>query len=167
MAQALHPMLNTAIKAARAAGALINRASMDLDLLKVNTKSPNDFVTEVDQAAERVIIDTLLAAYPGHGAREHGVLCHPKAGRAQGLGDARGIALDDGAGRLGRDVARGETGAAAGQDEVETGGAPVEERLRDDIELVGDDVAPLNGPTRTLGNYFGRQRPALVLVGAL
>ena len=67
MAQALHPMLNTAVKAARAAGALINRASMELDLLKVNTKAPNDFVTEVDQAAERVIIDTLLAAYPGHG----------------------------------------------------------------------------------------------------
>ncbi|MBT9455023.1 MAG: inositol monophosphatase [Burkholderiaceae bacterium] len=75
---ALHPMLNVAIKAARAAGSIINRASMDLDLLKVNTKSPNDFVTEVDQAAERVIIETLLTAYPGHGilaeesGREHG-----------------------------------------------------------------------------------------------
>jgi myo-inositol-1(or 4)-monophosphatase len=78
MSQALHPMLNIAIKAARTAGALINRASMDLDLIKVNTKSPNDFVTEVDQAAERVIIETILAAYPGHGilaeesGREHG-----------------------------------------------------------------------------------------------
>jgi len=67
MSQALHPMLNVAIKAARAAGALINRASLDLDLLKVNTKSPNDFVTEVDQMAEQAIIETLLAAYPGHG----------------------------------------------------------------------------------------------------
>jgi myo-inositol-1(or 4)-monophosphatase len=67
MSQALHPMLNIAIKAARAAGNVINRASLDLDLLKVNTKSPNDFVTEVDQAAENVIIDTILAAYPGHG----------------------------------------------------------------------------------------------------
>jgi myo-inositol-1(or 4)-monophosphatase len=71
-------MLNVAIKAARAAGSIINRASMDLDLLKVNTKSPNDFVTEVDQAAERIIIETLLTAYPGHGilaeesGREHG-----------------------------------------------------------------------------------------------
>jgi myo-inositol-1(or 4)-monophosphatase len=78
MSQALHPMLNTAIKAARAAGAIINRASMDLDLLKVNTKSPNDFVTEVDHAAEAVVIETLLGAYPGHGilaeesGREHG-----------------------------------------------------------------------------------------------
>lgn len=67
MSQALHPMLNTAIKAARSAGAIINRASLDLDLLKVNTKSPNDFVTEVDHAAEAVIIETLLGAYPGHG----------------------------------------------------------------------------------------------------
>jgi myo-inositol-1(or 4)-monophosphatase len=60
-------MLNIAIKAARSAGAIINRASLDLDRLQVNTKAPNDFVTEVDHAAEAVIIDTLLAAYPGHG----------------------------------------------------------------------------------------------------
>ena len=75
---ALHPMLNVAIKAARAAGSIINRASMDLDLLKVNTKSPNDFVTEVDQAAERVIIETLLTAYPGHG------ILAEESGRAHG-----------------------------------------------------------------------------------
>jgi len=74
----LHPMLNVAIKAARAAGAIINRASMDLDILKINTKAPNDFVTEVDQAAEQIIIETLLGAYPDHGilaeesGREHG-----------------------------------------------------------------------------------------------
>ena len=78
MSQALHPMLNTAIKAARTAGSIINRASLDVDLLKVTAKSTNDFVTEVDQAAERAIIDTLLGAYPGHGilaeesGREHG-----------------------------------------------------------------------------------------------
>jgi myo-inositol-1(or 4)-monophosphatase len=62
-----HPMLNVAIKAARAAGALINRASLDLEALRINTKSPNDFVTEVDHAAEGVIIETLLGAYPDHG----------------------------------------------------------------------------------------------------
>ena len=67
MSQALHPMLNTAIKAARSAGAIINRASLDLDLLKINTKSPNDFVTEVDHKAEEIVIETLLGAYPGHG----------------------------------------------------------------------------------------------------
>ena len=67
MSQALHPMLNIAIKAARAAGSIINRASLDLDLLTVSSKAPNDFVTEVDQAAERAIIEVLLTAYPGHG----------------------------------------------------------------------------------------------------
>jgi myo-inositol-1(or 4)-monophosphatase len=78
MSQALNPMLNIAIKAARTAGAIINRASLDLDILKINTKAPNDFVTEVDQAAENAIIETLLTAYPGHGilaeesGREHG-----------------------------------------------------------------------------------------------
>jgi myo-inositol-1(or 4)-monophosphatase len=78
MSQALHPMLNIAIKAARAAGSIINRASLDLDLLKINVKSPNDFVTEVDHAAEQAVIETLLTAYPGHGilaeesGREHG-----------------------------------------------------------------------------------------------
>jgi len=78
MSQSLHPMLNVAIKAARAAGAIINRAALDLDRLKINVKGPNDFVSEVDRAAEAAIIDTLLHAYPGHGilaeesGREHG-----------------------------------------------------------------------------------------------
>ncbi|TCS99772.1 myo-inositol-1(or 4)-monophosphatase [Tepidimonas ignava] len=60
-------MLNVAVKAARAAGALINRASLDLEGLRVGAKQTNDFVTEVDHAAEAAIIDTLLGAYPEHG----------------------------------------------------------------------------------------------------
>jgi myo-inositol-1(or 4)-monophosphatase len=60
-------MLNVAIKAARAAGSIINRAALDVDLLKVNVKGPNDFVSEVDRAAESAIIETLLQAYPDHG----------------------------------------------------------------------------------------------------
>jgi myo-inositol-1(or 4)-monophosphatase len=67
MSQALHPMLNIAVKAARAAGAIINRAALDLDLLKIGSKGPNDFVSEVDHAAEQAIIDVLHEAYPGHG----------------------------------------------------------------------------------------------------
>jgi myo-inositol-1(or 4)-monophosphatase len=66
MSQALHPMLNIAIKAARAAGAIINRAALDLEVLKVGQKGPNDFVSEVDRTAEHAIIDVLLEAYPGH-----------------------------------------------------------------------------------------------------
>jgi len=71
----MHPMLNTAVKAARRAGAIITRGSMDLDRLVVRTKKDNDYVSEVDQKAEEAIIDTLLTAYPRHGilAEESGV----------------------------------------------------------------------------------------------
>ena len=67
MTASLHPMLNVAIKAARAAGAIINRASLDVEAVRVSQKQSNDFVTEVDHAAEQVIINTLLTAYPQHG----------------------------------------------------------------------------------------------------
>jgi myo-inositol-1(or 4)-monophosphatase len=63
----LHPMMNVAIKAARAAGSIINRAALNLEAVRISQKSANDFVTEVDQAAESAIIETLLTAYPGHG----------------------------------------------------------------------------------------------------
>ena len=71
-------MLNVAVKAARAAGAIINRAALDVESVRVSQKQVNDFVTEVDQASEDTIIETLLTAYPGHGiwaeesGREHG-----------------------------------------------------------------------------------------------
>jgi myo-inositol-1(or 4)-monophosphatase len=62
----MHPMLNTAVKAARRAGNLINRATRNLDVLAVREKAANDFVSEVDREAEHVIISTLHEAYPGH-----------------------------------------------------------------------------------------------------
>jgi myo-inositol-1(or 4)-monophosphatase len=89
MTHALHPMLNIAIKAARAAGSIINRASLDIDLLKVSTKSPNDFVTEVDQAAEAAIIDTLLGAYPGH------AILAEESGRERGARDSEYLWIVD------------------------------------------------------------------------
>jgi len=61
-----HPMLNVAVKAARTAGSIINRAALDIESVRISQKKANDFVTEVDHAAERIIIDTLLSAYPGH-----------------------------------------------------------------------------------------------------
>lgn len=71
----MHPMLNTAVKAARRAGAIINRGSQDVDRLTVHSKRENDFVTEVDKAAEQAIIQILLEAYPTHAvlAEESGV----------------------------------------------------------------------------------------------
>ena len=67
MSSNLHPMLNVATKAARAAGALINRAALDVEAVRISQKQINDFVTEVDHASEKAIIETLLTAYPGHG----------------------------------------------------------------------------------------------------
>jgi myo-inositol-1(or 4)-monophosphatase len=78
MSPNLHPMINVAIKAARAAGAIINRAALDVEAVRISQKLVNDFVTDVDHAAEQIIIETLLAAYPGHGilaeesGQEHG-----------------------------------------------------------------------------------------------
>ncbi len=60
-------MMNVAVKAARTAGSIINRAALDVDAVKVSRKQANDFVTEIDKAAEEAIIDTLLTAYPDHG----------------------------------------------------------------------------------------------------
>ena len=60
-------MLNTAVKAARKAGSIITRASFDVDKLTIRRKQQNDFVSEVDNAAEDAIISTLREAYPDHG----------------------------------------------------------------------------------------------------
>ena len=71
-------MANVAVKAARIAGSIINRAALDVEAVRVSQKQVNDFVTEVDHAAEQAIIETLLTAYPGHGilaeesGQEHG-----------------------------------------------------------------------------------------------
>ena len=89
MSQSLHPMLNTAIKAARAAGAIINRASLDVDKVQVESKGVNDFVTEVDKHAEAVIIDALLQAYPGHG------ILAEESGRALGSQDSEFVWIID------------------------------------------------------------------------
>lgn len=64
-----HPMLQLAVAAARAAAALIRTAAGSPDALEVRAKRPNDFVTQVDLASERVIVDTLLRACPGHAVR--------------------------------------------------------------------------------------------------
>jgi myo-inositol-1(or 4)-monophosphatase len=62
----MHPLLTAAVKAARRAGSIINRASNDLDKLNVERKAPNDFVSEVDRAAEAIIISTIRESYPQH-----------------------------------------------------------------------------------------------------
>ena len=63
----MHPMLNTAVKAARRAGTIIMRHLDRLETLTIETKGRNDFVSEVDRMAEAEIIHILHTAYPSHG----------------------------------------------------------------------------------------------------
>ena len=53
----MHPMLSTAVKAARRAGSIINRGARDLDRLTITAKGPKDFVSEVDRAADLYVSD--------------------------------------------------------------------------------------------------------------
>jgi myo-inositol-1(or 4)-monophosphatase len=64
----MHPLLNIAVRAARRAGSIINRAALEgVGALDVRSKRANDFVTQVDQAAEQAIMETVRKAYPDHG----------------------------------------------------------------------------------------------------
>src|SRR5262245_17809578 len=62
----MHPMLNIAVRAARRAGSIINRAALDGSGLEVRAKRANDFVTRVDHAAEEAILEIVRKAYPDH-----------------------------------------------------------------------------------------------------
>lgn len=79
----MHPMLNTAIKAARLAGNIINRASLDLENVSVARKGPRNYVTEIDHAAEQAIVDTLRTAYP-----DHSFLCEESGEIAASMADS-------------------------------------------------------------------------------
>jgi myo-inositol-1(or 4)-monophosphatase len=85
----LHPMINVAIKAARAAGSIINRAALDLEAVRISQKQVNDYVTEVDHASEQAIIETLLTAYPGHG------IMAEESGSEQGAKDSEFVWIID------------------------------------------------------------------------
>lgn len=62
----MHPMLNIAVRAARAAGDLIVREMDRVDDISIDIKGKNDFVTEVDKEAELTIINTIKNSYPDH-----------------------------------------------------------------------------------------------------
>ena len=71
----MQPLLNIAVRAARRAGEIIVRALERVDTLTITAKGRNDYVTEVDQAAEREIIASIRKFYPDHAflAEESGV----------------------------------------------------------------------------------------------
>jgi myo-inositol-1(or 4)-monophosphatase len=62
----MHPLLNIAIGAARAAGGLIVRYLDRVDTLDVATKHKNEFVSQVDREAEAIIVADIRKAYPDH-----------------------------------------------------------------------------------------------------
>jgi myo-inositol-1(or 4)-monophosphatase len=62
----MHPMLSIAVRAARKAGSVINRATLDGAGFEVRAKQQNDFVTRVDHAAEEAILEIVRKSYPDH-----------------------------------------------------------------------------------------------------
>jgi myo-inositol-1(or 4)-monophosphatase len=62
----MHPLLNIAVRAARRAGEVIVRSLNHLDSLTITSKGRNDFVSEVDHAAEAEIIAIIRKHYPNH-----------------------------------------------------------------------------------------------------
>ncbi|HLF12322.1 MAG TPA: inositol monophosphatase family protein [Gammaproteobacteria bacterium] len=59
-------MVNIAIRAARRAGELMIRQLNQLESLQVAEKGRNEFVTQVDQAAEAAVIEVIRDHYPDH-----------------------------------------------------------------------------------------------------
>jgi myo-inositol-1(or 4)-monophosphatase len=62
----VHALLNIAVRAARAAGEIIIRSMNRLESLTVTSKGRNDYVSEVDHAAEAEIIKHIRKHYPNH-----------------------------------------------------------------------------------------------------
>jgi myo-inositol-1(or 4)-monophosphatase len=62
----MHPLLNVAVMAAHRGGDTLIRSLNKLEKVKVELKGRNDFVSEIDRAAERSVIDAIQKHYPDH-----------------------------------------------------------------------------------------------------
>jgi len=62
----MQPMATIALRAAREAGLRITRAFDRPDLVKIDEKGHNDYVTNVDRDVERIIVEALHQTYPDH-----------------------------------------------------------------------------------------------------
>ena len=60
----MHPMLNIAVRAARAGGRVLTKYMDRLERLTIETKGKNDFVSEVDSLTEAEIINVLQRSFP-------------------------------------------------------------------------------------------------------
>ncbi|MGH8222915.1 MAG: inositol monophosphatase family protein, partial [Woeseiaceae bacterium] len=79
----MHALLNVAVMAARHGGDTLIRNLNKIDRIKVEQKGRNDFVSEVDRAAERAVIGTIRKHYP-----EHAILAEESGAHGDVGGDA-------------------------------------------------------------------------------
>jgi len=79
----LAPQVNIAQRAARQAGNILRRAAEDVSVISVQKKGVNDFVTEVDRASEKKIIEVISKIYPDHG------FLGEESGLVEGRGEGR------------------------------------------------------------------------------
>ena len=77
----MHPMLTIAKRAAHSASTIIRRKFEQLNSIDIQEKNPNDFVSEVDIAAEHIIVKTIQDSYPEHSilGEEGGLLGNEKS----------------------------------------------------------------------------------------
>lgn len=62
----MEPMLTMALRAARKGAEVLEKAVQHRDLIKIEEKAKNDYVTEVDKAVEKEVMYHLRKAYPEH-----------------------------------------------------------------------------------------------------
>lgn len=62
----MHPIVNIALRAAREASDIIVQATDRLDRVQVFEKGINDYVTNVDQEVEALLISTIQNSHPEH-----------------------------------------------------------------------------------------------------
>lgn len=62
----MEPMASIGLRAARDAASHIARSFDRPDLVKISEKAHNDFVTNIDKEAERIIVESLRSTYPEH-----------------------------------------------------------------------------------------------------
>ncbi len=63
----MQPYVRVASQAARKASEVITRGWRDIDVLRVEEKSPNNFVTAIDRAVEEILVEEISKRFPGHG----------------------------------------------------------------------------------------------------
>ena len=99
-------LLSVALRAARGAAEIHAEALGSLDPSAWGEKHPSDFVTDVDRAAERRIVDAIRAAFP-----THRILAEEGTGSEEGTGQGARTEEGPGAGHTDRSAGPGAASA--------------------------------------------------------